>query len=208
MNRKIILVVFLLVSVEALAQTNNRVVQLSGFITSRDSTEGPLQGAYVTIPKAGRGEVTNHAGFFTIPVLISDSVIFSMVGYKRRHYIVPANARDYETVFVEMVEDTTYLRPIEITSIPTEEMFKEAILALNVPMDENGMDKRNLNAELLALMLKTPAPMDASANFRNYIDQWSNSPRDAFQPRVNPFLNPFNWARFIRDLRGGKKKRK
>lgn len=207
MNRNIIVALLLLVSVEASAQIGKRVVQLSGFVISRDTTEGPLQGVYVTIPKAGRGDITNQLGFFSLPVLINDSVIFSMVGYKRRHYIVPDNASDYLTVAVEMVEDTTYLRPVDITAIPTEEKFKEAVLALNVPMGETGMDKRNLNAELLALMLKNPPQMDASANFRNYIDQWSNAPRDAFQPRANPFLNPFNWARLIRDLRGKKKKK-
>lgn len=98
-----------------------------------------------------------------------------------------------------MVPDVTYLKEIEIMPFPTEEVFKEAVLALNVPMD-NGVDPRNMNAELLALMLRT-TPMDGNANYRYYMDQYSGSVTDRFQPRVNPFLNPFNWARFFRDLK-------
>jgi hypothetical protein len=72
-------------------------------------------------------------------------------------------------------------------------------------MDDNGIDKRNLNAELMALMMKT-TPMDGALNYRYYMDQYTNSINDRSVVRTNPFLNPFNWARFYRDLRGKKKK--
>jgi hypothetical protein len=38
------------------------------------------------------------------------------------------------------------------------------------------------------------------------MDEQVNSYGERFQPRVNPFLNPFNWARFVRDLKNNKKK--
>lgn len=186
------------------AQSRKRIIQLSGIIVSKDSTGGVLPGVNVYVPKAGRGTSTNGAGFFSMPVLVGDSVVISSVGFVRQHYIVPSTAREFETIMVEMFQDITYLKDIQIMSLPTEEMFKEAVLALNIPFDENGMDKKNLNAELLALMLRS-TPMDGAANYRYYIDQWSTSASDKFQPRVNPFLNPFNWARFVRDLKRSKK---
>lgn len=186
------------------AQSRKRIIQLSGIIVSKDSTGGVLPGVNVYVPKAGRGTSTNGAGFFSMPVLVGDSVVISSVGFVRQHYIVPNTAREFETIMVEMFQDVTYLKDIQIMSLPTEEMFKEAVLALNIPMDENGIDRKNLNAELLALMLRT-TPMDGAANYRYYIDQWSTSASDKFQPRVNPFLNPFNWARFVRDLKRSKK---
>lgn len=207
-NRKgIILLLICLATLSwavTIAQSHRRVIQLSGIIISRDSTEGVIPGVHVYVPKAGRGTSTNPAGYFSMPVLVGDSVLISSIGYQRQHYIVPVSANDYHTIMVEMVQDTTYLRPVNIMAIPTEEMFKEAVLALNVPMDENGIDRKNLNAELLALMIKT-TPMDGYANYRYYMDQWSHSASDRFQPRTNPFLNPFNWARFVRDLRRNKK---
>jgi hypothetical protein len=108
-------------------------------------------------------------------------------------------------VVVEMVEDVTYLQQVTLMPVPTEEVFKQAVLALNVPFD-NGVDPRQMNEELMALMLKT-TPMDGNQNYRYYMDQYANSVSDRFQPRVNPFLNPFNWARFFRDLKENRNKK-
>lgn len=140
-----------------------------------------------------------------MPVLAGDSVVFSSVGFVKQHYIVPNHPSDFLTLVVEMVEDITFLREVTITPFPTEEVFKQAVLALNLPLDNNAYDRRNLNAELLALMMQT-TPMDGNLNYRYYIDQYSGSVNDRFMPRTNPFLNPFNWARFFRDLKQNKKK--
>lgn len=187
---------------DGFAQSKKRVIQLSGIILSEDSVSG-LPGVHIYVPKAGRGTTSNRTGYFSMPVLEGDSVVISSVGYVRRSYIVPKSVSEYITIVVEMVQDITYLKEVEIMPFPTEEVFKEAVLALNIPMD-NGVDPKALNAELLALMLKT-TPMDGAANYRYYMDQYPGSVNDRFQPRVNPFLNPFNWARFFRDLKKDKK---
>lgn len=183
------------------AQNKKRIIQLSGIVS--DSVQ-VLPGVHIYVPKAGRGTPTNHSGFFSMPVLEGDSIVITSVGYKRQHYIVPRNAPDFLTVLVEMVPDVTYLKEVQIMPFPTEEVFKEAILALNIPLNEGSYDKRNLNAELMALMLRT-TPMDGAGNYKYYMDQWSTSAQDKFQPRTNPFLNPFNWARFVRDMKQKKK---
>lgn len=183
---------------DTFAQSKKRVIQLSGIILSEDSVSG-LPGVHIYVPKAGRGTTSNRTGYFSMPVLVGDSVVISSVGYNRRHYIVPNSPTEYLTIIVEMVPDITYLQEVEIMPFPTEEVFKEAVLALNIPMD-NGVDPRAMNAELLALMLRT-TPMDGKANYRYYMDQYTGSINDRFQPRTNPFLDPFNWARFFRDLK-------
>jgi hypothetical protein len=182
------------------AQSTRRIIQLSGFVSDSVNV---LPGVHVYVPKAGRGTSTSPAGFFSMPVLEGDSIVISSIGYNRQYYIVPKGANDNLTIIVEMVSDVTYLREVQIMPFPTEEVFKEAVLALNIPFD-NGIDQKNLNAELMALMLKT-TPMDGAANYRYYMDQWSTSAADKFQPRTNPFLNPFNWAKFIRDIKQKKK---
>ncbi len=104
-----------------------------------------------------------------------------------------------------MVNDTTFLDMIEIVPFPTEEVFKQAVLALNVPLD-NGIDRRNFNEELFALMVKT-TPMDGYQNQRYYLNQWAGSQTDRFQPVTNPFLNPFNWVKFFNSIKNDKKKK-
>ncbi len=185
----------------ASAQANKRVIQLSGIVT--DTTGAFLPGVNFYVPKAGRGTTSLNNGFFSLPLLIGDTVLISSVGYKRQTYVVAPDAKEFTSVIFEMTTDVTFLKEVVVT-MPTEELFKEAILALNVPLDDTGIDPKNMNAELLALMVRT-TPMDGNANYRYYINQYSNSLGDKFHPLYNPFLNPLNWVKFIKDLK--KKKR-
>lgn len=187
------------------AQNNKRrVIQLSGVVLGEDSVSG-LPFVHVYVPKAGRGTSTNPTGFFSMPVLAGDSVVISSVGYVRRHYVVPDSNEEFLTIIIEMATDNTFLKEVTILPFPTEEVFKQAVLALNVPLDDNGFDKRNLNAQLMALMMRT-TPMDGNLNYRYYMDQYNSSIGDRAVVRTNPFLNPFAWARFFRDLKQNKKK--
>ena len=123
-------------------------------------------------------------------------------------FICPAAIRpEYQTIIVTLTQDTTVLDEVVIFPFPTEEVFKQAVLAMNMPLDNNGIDKRNFNQELLALMIKT-TPMDGYQNQRYYLDQWANSSTNKFQPITNPFLNVFNWAKFFSSLNDNNKKKK
>jgi hypothetical protein len=186
---------------EAMAQQQKRVIQLSGVVM--DTVEGPLPGVHVYVPKAGRGVTTNAVGFFSMPVLVGDSIVISSVGYQRMHYIVKPTSNEYETIIVPMVQDETYLPEVVVTPLPTEEVFKEAVLALNLPA--NDIDEKNMNAELLALMMKT-TPMDGPLNQRYHLNQWAASQNDKYMPVTNPFLNPFNWVKFFNGLKKNKSK--
>lgn len=197
----LLVVFFLSMATESHAQQPKRVIQLSG--VAMDTATGPVPFVNIYVPAAGRGVKTNSVGFFSMPVLAGDSIVISSVGYQRQYHIVPEDANEYTTIFIPMVQDVTYLREIEILPYPTEEVFKEAVLALNLPPDE--IDEKNLNAELLALMLKT-TPMDGPLNQRYSLNQWAASQNDRFMPLTNPFLNPFNWAKFFSGLKKNKKK--
>lgn len=211
MNKKNTLILAFLLLVGAAFQTvyaqqTKRVIQLSGVVVEEDTVGGgrPLAGVYVYVPKAGRGAATNGVGFFSLPVLPGDEVVISFVGYKRHTFIVPDDAPEYQTIIVTLVQDATMLPEVVIFPFPTEEVFKEAVLALNLPADRT-IDQKNLNQELLALMLKT-TPMDGTMNQRYYLNQWASTQNDKFQPVTNPFLNPFNWVKFFNGLKKNKKK--
>ncbi len=193
---------FIISAHESAAQNSRRVIQLSGIVT--DTAGAFLPGVNFYVPKAGRGATSLNNGFFSLPLLIGDTVLISSVGYVRQAYVVPEDAKEFTSVIFEMHTDNIFLKTVEVFTMPTEELFKEAILALNVPLDDTGIDQKNLNAELLALMVRT-TPMDGNANYKYYINQYSNSMGDKFHPLYNPFLNPLNWAKFIKDLK--KKKR-
>jgi hypothetical protein len=189
------------------AQGERQILQLSGLVLGEDSTSG-LGGAHIFVPEAGRGTTSNPYGYFSMPVLAGDSVVFSSVGYKRQHYLVPKNASENLTIVVEMQTDTTYLEPIAIFPFPTEELFKEAILALQLPDEDQYNNMRdNLGAELLARMFNN-MPMDGSMNHRYYMQQQFDRMQYSAGPRPNPLLNPFAWAEFIKSLKRGDFKKK
>jgi len=142
-----------------------------------------------------------------MPVLVGDSILISCVGYAKQYYRVPDYESEFLTVVFELHEESTMLDPVTVTAFPTEEVFKEAVLALSVPLDNNGIDQKNLNAELLALMLKS-TPMDGPQNQRYYLNQWANSQGSKYMPVTNPFLNPFNWVKFFNSMKKNKKKKK
>lgn len=154
------------------AQQSRRVIQLSGIVLGTDERDSLIQlpGVHVYVPKAGRGAVTNALGFFSMPVMVGDSVVISSVGYERQHYIVPNHPSEFLTIIIELVQDVTYLSEIEVMPFPTEEVFKEAILALNLPPEKGPIDKKNLSQQLLALMIQT-TPMDGPMNS---VTTWTN----------------------------------
>ena len=189
-------------------QNQKEILQFSGVVVDEDSTSTGLFGVHVYVPAAGRGTVTNRYGYFSLPVLVGDSVIISAVGYQKRNFIIPGNQGDSFTVLVEMVTDTTILSTLEIFPYPTEELFKEAILALNLPVDDVSQVD-NLGQEVLARMAQSMS-MDASQNYKYYMNQQFYDLHNAYsQQRFNnPLLNPVNWASFIKSLRRGDLKKK
>lgn len=184
------------------AQGKSSVIQLSGLILGEDSTSA-LAGANIYVPTAGRGTSTNMYGYFSLPVLAGDSVVISSVGYKKQYFLVPEKQRESLTIVVELQSDTTYLPGVTVFPFPTEEIFKEAVLALQLP-DQGQYDNmyENLNQDLLARMFES-MPMDGSMNHRWFMNQRFNQMQYSSGGRPNPFLNPFAWAEFIKSLKRG-----
>lgn len=204
-----LLIVLLLLgaSQEAAAQKQKRVIQLSGVIMSTDTVNSMLYGVNIYVPKAGRGTSTNMLGFFSMPVLAGDSIVISYVGYERQYYIVPDHPSEYLTIVIQLRQDVTYLSEVIVSPFPTEEVFKEALLALNIPTEDQSIDRKNINQDLLLLMLKT-TPMDGQSNQQYYLSQMSAAQGSQYMPVTNPLFNVFNWAKFFRSLNQDKNKKK
>jgi len=189
-------------------QGRKHIVQLSGIIVGDNNTNG-LPGVHIYAPKAGRGTTTNYLGYFSMPVLANDSIVISSVGYQKQSYIVPddPNLGDNITLLVELVTDITYLDEVNIVPFPTEELFKEAIIALNLPIDTDKYTNEQLSGELLAYMASI-TPMDGNQNHWNFLNQQIYQQQNKYMVPTNPFLNPFNWANFIQAIKRGDFKKK
>jgi len=199
-----ILFQLILVHTASSQEIERDVIQFSGVVSDQDTVSG-IMGAHVYVPKGGRGTTTNYYGYFSFPVLEGDSVVVSVVGYQKTSVIIPELEEDSYTIIVAMAEDTTYLPELEILPFPTEEMFKEAVLAYRLPNqgDLLNMD-RNLDPMTLMEMARV-TPMDGSLNHKYFMQQQAIYWNDAYGPRYNPLLNPFAWAEFFKSIKKKKK---
>ena len=181
------------------AQDQRKIIQLSGIIVGEDSTSG-LPGVHVYVQKGGRGTTTNPYGYFSFPVLSGDSVTISYVGYERQHYIVPADKGSSITIVIQLTPDVTTVPGITVFPFPTEEMFKEAVLALQLPEEREYNLRELYGNDAMAQMLRN-TPYDGAMNFRYYQDLQFDYTHSKYGYVQNPFLNPFNWAKFIKDMK-------
>lgn len=184
------LVFFLLTPERAAAQGQPRVVQLSGFVAIGDSLYG-VAGVNVFIPKAGRGTQTNQYGFFSLPVLAGDSVVFSAIGYKKQYLIIPKSfsSQSY-SVIMQMQEDPTELPTVNVFPYATEKDFREAVLSLKLPDEGRSNASKNLDPERLEELFKS-TPMDGRANFRNFnMQQVQRQEQRNMYPTISPFAIP------------------
>lgn len=201
----LILAILSLLSTELFAQESedeNKVIQFSGVVIDAEVEQG-IPGVHIYSPLYGRGTTTNPYGYFSMAVMEGDSMIVSAVGYQKEKIRVPRLSveRDSYTVVISLKSDTTYLDELEVYPFPSEELFKEAVLALELPnqQDLNNM-RRNTNGSSLYRMSGTLS-MGAGGNYNYYMDQQAKAQNLQFQPNSISLLNPFAWNQFIKSLK-------
>jgi len=187
---------------ELFAQDKERkVIQLSGIILNSDSTDA-VPGVNVYVPKKGRGTTSSRYGYFSMPVLEGDSVVFSFIGLKRQTFKVPENTSGDISLILTMQVDEISLAEFEVMPFPSEDELKRQLLALNyeAPM---AIDTRgNLSPETL-LRYAEAMPASGNENFRYFQQGRVMQIQDRFGLRPFTLLDPFAWQRFIQSNKRG-----
>ena len=180
------------------------IIQFTGVVFAPDSNS-VIPGVHVYLPKSGRGTTTNPYGFFSLPVREGDSVVFSAIGFVRKFYIIPPHDSDKSMrLIVTMEEDITFLNEVEVFPYPTEAMFKEAVLSLEMP---NQREYNNLSQWLSQDYMSDAyanLPASPNANHQYFMQMQMQSVQNKYMAPQNNLLNPFAWARFIKSLKSGK----
>ena len=182
-----------------------KVVQFSGVILNGDSTTA-IPGVNIYVPRKGRGTSSNRFGYFSMPVVAGDSIVFSYIGLKRQTLKIPEDVEDDVSYILTMVQDEIALREVQVMPYPTEEEFKNAILAVNVDAAP-PLNRGNLSPQLL-LRWAADMPASGNENFRQFTNQQTQQTMDRYGPRPLPLLNPFAWAQFIKSIKNGDLKNK
>lgn len=191
------------------AQSNEerKVIQLSGVILNSDSTDA-VPGVNVYVPKKGRGTSSGRYGYFSLPVLEGDSVVFSFIGLQRQTFKVPQKMEDDKiSLIVTMQVDEIALAEIEVMPFPTEDEFKRQILAMNyeAPM---AIDTRGSLSPETLLRWAENMPASPNENMRYFRQNQVMQIQDRYGPRPFTLLDPFAWNRFIQSIKRGDLKKR
>jgi hypothetical protein len=179
---------------------DRKLVQLSGRITNEQTESLPF--AHVLIMNNYRGTITDREGKFSLVVEVFDTVLFSTLGYKRRTMVIPDTLpRPFITTDIVLQEDTILIAEVEVYPWRSYEEFKEALLNLKLPDDDNERARRNIALIKTQIILYNEP--NARENFQYVMEQQY---RETFNQGMYPsyqIFNPFAWAKFFQALKRG-----
>jgi CarboxypepD_reg-like domain len=191
---------------KAHAQAADPVVLLSGIIVSGDSAYG-IAGVHVYVRKASVGTISNGAGLFRLSVVPGDTIEFSHIAYHKQRFVVPPTEELAMSVLIDLKSDNVMLPVVEIFPYPTEEIFKEAFLALDLTDKREENMQKTMNKEAMDRMVKNIG-MDGGGNHRYYMEQQVNQVHNQFFAPTFSLLDPFAWSKFIQSVKRGDLKKK
>ena len=96
----------LIVLLSGVTATGQQFTDLEGRVNSRD---GDVAGTHVINQSTQRATTTDNNGFFTIPVRLNDTLVFSAVQYKRKEIVVGLAVLESKLLFVPLVDMLTEL---------------------------------------------------------------------------------------------------
>jgi hypothetical protein len=188
---------------DLIAQDNQekKVVQLSGIILNSDSTDA-VPGVNIYVPKKGRGTVSGRFGYFSMPVLEGDTILFTFIGLKKQTFTIPQKMEnDRISLILTMEVDEIALAEIEVLPYPTEDEFKQAVLTMSAA-DPMSISRTNMRPEML-LRWAESMPASGNENFRAFQESQMLQNQDIYGPRPLRILDHFAWSQFIRSIKRG-----
>ncbi len=188
-------------------QETKEVIQFSGLVVAGDSLFG-MSGVHVINKNSRQGGTTDISGYFSLAALEHDTILFSFIGFKPKHIIIPKNLKDNElTLMVPLELDTTQIDAVEILPYPSEQLFKHAFVHTELPEDKLMANMNyNLDPRRLRKMMNE-MDMTASMNYKHYtLQQIKQYEQPNFLPSSQIF-NPFAWVKLIKAIKNGDFKR-
>lgn len=129
----LLLAIVIVALMPAKAQQLTPVVQLSGLVVRADSSSG-LAGIAVYVPGTNRGTISKPGGFFTLPVLAGDSVVFQALGFEKQYIIIPKTyVPERYTTSIRLKQVAKQLPEVQVMPWATLRDFKVAVRDLKLP---------------------------------------------------------------------------
>lgn len=183
------------------------LVQFSGVVVSTDSLN-PVAFANVYDKTTLRGVMADVYGYFSFVAKTGDTIMFSAVGFKKSHYIVPLEPDHVIYPIIQTLEpDTIVLQETFVYPWPTKEQFADAFVNLEIPDDDLQRAYANLTPQAM-IQLAENMTMDASQNYKWTMNQKSAQLYYAGQAPPMNIFSPIAWTQFIQAWKNGDFKKK
>lgn len=184
---------------------DSSLIQLSGVVVAEETLE-PMP--YTTIFNKTRrnGVIADYYGYFSLVTFPGDTLFFSFYGMKSSSFIVPDTLIENRYSIIHMLQkDTLNLPAVVVYPWPSREEFAKAFLEMDPYDDALRLAQRQLSGESLAFIA---AKLDGDASLaygmtqnQQYTQLYTNG-----QLPVNNLLNPYSWAKLVKDWKDGKLK--
>jgi hypothetical protein len=190
------------------AQTEPLVYQLSGLVLNK-STGEPVPFTRLRIKNSRRGGVCNNEGFYSIPVLATDTIQFSCIGFKPSTLILSTYLQQYTGASIDnpfiyevhyLVEDSIVQPPVVITPYNTPEELKTAILNIPVPTQSPAqLARENVSPQLMAYFMNN-LPKDGEERINIAQQRYQEMYRTKGLAPMYPIADPVAVYRLVKYL--------
>jgi hypothetical protein len=200
------------IPVKGQTQSEPHPIQISGIVITADSIPQFIPYAHAVVKNKNRGTMTNKDGFFSFVAMPSDTIIFTVIGFRKEMLVIPDSLREKEYLArVEMKRDTTLLKEVTLYPWPTPDRFKDDFLATRVPTTDNDIAMRNLAIQELKLraaeMGYSPEELQDFVIRQNESNIYNYGRYQGFANGGTAILgsltNPFAWAEFFNAIKRG-----
>jgi hypothetical protein len=186
---------------------NDDLIQFSGITVTADSLNA-VSYTRIVVKNKNKGTTSDMYGYFSFVAHIRDTVLFNALGYKPASFVIPDSITKNRYSLIQlMTSDTLTLSAAFIFPWPTYEDFKIAFANLKIPDDDLERARKNLDPDLMRMMVDN-YPMNAAMNYNNYIENQTSKLYYFGQQQPFNIFNPFAWGQFIKAWKDGKFKRK
>lgn len=182
---------------------DSSMIQLSGVVIGEDDLE-PLPYTTIFDKTQRKGVIADYYGFFSMVTFPGDTIYFSYYGHKTSTYIVPDTLTDKRYSIIHMIQkDTLNLPAVTVYPWPSKEDFARAFVEMDPYDDALRRAQRQLSGESLAF-IAAKLEGDASLSYGNARNIANTKLYTNGQLPVNNLLNPYSWAKLIKDWKEGK----
>ncbi|MCO4813129.1 MAG: hypothetical protein KC454_00350 [Flavobacteriales bacterium] len=184
-------------------KADSNMIQISGVAIS-ESTLEPLPYTTIFNKTERKGVIADYFGFFSTVAFPGDTLYFSYYGHKTEPYIIPDSLTDNRYSIIHMLrEDTLNIPEVTVYPWPSREDFARAFVEMEPYDDALRRAQRQLSGESLAFVA-AKLDTDASLSYGTAYNARSTKLYTNGQLPVNNLLNPYSWAKLIKDWKEGK----